>query len=72
MEDLVLDKSGGIWNPRLWNPEYNSRNLDPNDDRNPESIPGIRNPRRGIQITSLSSIFFSWGDKYVYLARTGM
>ena len=29
--------SSEIWNPRLWNPEYSSRNLDPNDDRNPES-----------------------------------
>ena len=26
-----------IRNPRLWNPEYSSRNLDLNDDRNLES-----------------------------------
>ena len=71
----------GIRNPGLWNPEYSSRNPDPTNDCYPESklqdidsnpVPGIRNPRRGIQNSRPSRVSLHRGssvNKYEGLFR---
>ena len=65
----------GIRNPGLWNPENNSRNPNPTTIgiRNPSStdkewnpMPGIQNPRRGIQSPRLAWIPLPRGDSQVY------
>ena len=71
----------GIRNPGLWNPEYSSRNPDPTNDCYSESklqdidsnpVPGIRNPRRGIQNSRPSRVSLHRGssvNKYEGLFR---